>query len=161
MLSPTILEALNKQMQHENTNCQIYRNFSGIADYQSLIGTTKWFYLQSVEERLHFELIADYIQDQGHIPQLLSIPEQSMQTLTLYDMFVKTVETEKGTTASLKLISQLCKEENDDQTYLLIIEMLKEQIQEEKTATDILNRIKLAGTGLGFVIIDQELSERQ
>lgn len=160
MLNERVLQALTFQMQHEQNNAQIYRSFAGIADFQSLLGTVNWFMKQSKEETSHFELVADYVQDQGHIPHLLSIQEQIPSNITLYDMFVKTVEVEKSTTVSLKGISQICKEECDDQTYELILGMLKEQVQEEKTATDILNRIKMAGIGLGTILIDQELGQR-
>lgn len=160
MLTETILEAFNEQAQHEKTNEYIYRNFAGIADFQSLLGTTKWFMAQSSEEGKHFELVTTYIQDQGHIPKLMSIPEQEDTNITLYDMFVKTVAVEIGTTERLKKLCTLCKLESDDQSYKVALDLLYEQVEEVKMTTDILNRIKLAGTGLGFIVIDQELGER-
>jgi len=115
---------------------------------------------QSKEEASHFDLVVNYIQNQGHIPKLLSIPEQDNTNITLYDMFVRSLATEIETLEKLKKICSLCKLENDDQTYKLILDMVYEQIEEVKTVSDILNRIKQAGTGLGFIIIDQELANR-
>jgi len=160
MLNEKVLQALTFQMQHEKQNSYVYRSFSGIADYLSLTGTTSWFKKQSDEENNHFEIIANYIQDQGHIPHLLNIMEQVPQNLTLFDMFSRTVEIELNTTEMLKQVSFICKEENDDQTYQMILGLLTEQIEEVKMVTDIFNRIQLAGTGFGTIIIDQELGQR-
>lgn len=160
MLSESVLRALTFQMQQEQTNSQIYRLFSSIADFQGLVGATSWFKKQSLEETEHFECISTYIQDQGHIITLLQIPEQTNQIVPLYDMFVKTLELEKETTRTLKLLAEICKEERDDQTFDFILKMLKEQIQEEKVASDILGRINLVGSGIGTILIDQELAKR-
>jgi ferritin len=160
MINEIVLQALTFQMNHEISNSYAYRFLAGLADYQSLIGTTSWFMKQSDEERTHFDKFCNYIQDQGHVPHLLSVPEQIPEGLDLLQMFERTVILEMNTLANLKQLALVCKECGDDQTYELVLWFLKEQVEECKMVTDILNRIKLAGNGLGYIIIDNELGER-
>ena len=160
MLNDEVLQAITYQMNFELTNSYIYRSFAGIADFQSLIGTTKWFMKQSEEERNHFEKFCNYIQDQGHAPHLLQIPEQIPEGLTLFDLFETTVRLENSTLANLKNLSNICKQNGDDQSLELLLWYLKEQVEEVKTVTDIFNRLKLAGPGFGFILMDQELGGR-
>lgn len=158
MLSESIVTALNWQLNHEQTNAQTYLMFSAIADYNGLPGATSWFAKQSAEETAHAMKIFTYICDQGHVPHLLFVPEFPSQYCGLLELMQKTVEAETNTTAYLKNISVLCKEEGDDQTYQLILEMLKEQIEEEKLALDTLRQVQYSSSNL--MVIDQILGAR-
>ena len=158
MLSEQILTALQFQLSHEITNAYTYKMFSGIADYQGLIGATSWFAKQSDEEKSHFEKIFTYICDQGHVPHLLQIPEIIPENLSLVELFARSCELEFQTTAYLKLLAQLCKQENDDQTYTFIQGMLIEQVEEERYCGDMHKRVCLSQGNL--ILIDQELGQR-
>jgi len=162
MLSETILQALTFQMNSEITNSIIYKNFSGIADYLALTGAATWFDKQSQEEYEHFNKFYKYICDQGHIPHLLSVPEQIPEMASIEELFRRTVELEYQTTQQLKQISILCDEVNDDQTYEMIFWYLKEQIEEESTVSKIYKRLSMVmGHGAGILAIDRELGERK
>lgn len=152
MLNERVIVALNLQAQHEKTNSYIYRSFSGIADGISLTGAASWFYQQAKEEENHFEEVLTYIQNQNYVPHLLPIPEQIPQPFALYDLFVEALRVEQETTVMLKNLCQICKEENDDQTYKFAMELLYEQIEEEKSVSDILNRIRMAGADRKSVV---------
>jgi ferritin len=79
------------------------------------------------------------------------------EILSLEELFERTLNIENDTSIKLKTVSTICKLEGDDQTFELILEMLKEQVEEVKMVQDILTRIKLCGKGLGEIIIDGEL----
>jgi ferritin len=155
-----IIDALNEQVHHEFLNFYIYKNFSGIADAQSLLGATKWFDKQALEEYNHFSRFYSFLCDKGEIPLMKAIPEQSQKKITLTEMFVKTVEVEKGTTELLQKLYDLATMLKDGQVQELALAYLKEQVEEVKTAEDVLARLQLAGAGLGTLIIDQELGNR-
>lgn len=158
MLSETILKALEIQMMHEYNNSYIYKSFSSIADYQGLIGTTKWFDIQSKEEYGHFDKLFNYLCDQGAIPHLGTIPEIKPQIYNLQELFTQTVALEKLTLEKLKMLANVCKEEKDDQSYELALWYLKEQVEEVKTVDDILKRVIMSANNL--LLIDNELGQR-
>lgn len=161
MLNETVLQALTFQMNQEMNNSYAYRSMAGIADFQSLLGATSWFIKQSDEERGHFDKFCNYIQDQGHAPHLLQVQEQIPEGYDLLQLFERTVTLENQTLANLKLLANICKETGDDQTYNLTLWFLGEQVEECKTVQDVYNRIVLAGPGLGYIMIDQELGTRR
>jgi len=158
MLNDKVLQVLTIQMNHEFDNFRIYKSFSGIADFQSLTGTCSWLDKQSQEEYTHFNKFFNYISDKGHIPQLAEMKVIEPQILTIDMMFAKIVELEMETTKNLGLVSEVCKMENDDQTFGLLQWFLSEQIEEEKMVQDIYKRILMSMGNL--LIIDQELGER-
>lgn len=158
MLSESIQTALNWQLNHEQTNAQIYLMFSAIADYLGLPGATSWFLKQSDEERAHANKIFKYICDQGGVPHLLAIPEQLPEISSLEQLMARALETEVTTTNYLKTLATMCRAENDDQTYTLMQAMLTEQIEEEKNTGDALRQIQYSANNI--MIIDKILGER-
>ncbi len=159
MITENILNALNIQMNRELLNSLIYKTFSGIADIYCLNGTSKWFEIQSKEEMEHFNKFFNYICKQGNIPQITTIPDICNETLSFADLFVKSIELEENTTHNLKLVSELCKEENDDQTFELILWFLKEQVEEEDMVRTIHERILMSLNDP--LRVDSELGERK
>ena len=158
MLSESVLMAMNAQMAHELSNFYVYKSFSGIADFQALIGATTWFEKQSLEEYGHFDKFYKYISDQGHIPHLPSLPEIPPQIYTLQELFIQTVMVEKQTLENLKKLAEICKEMKDDQSYELALWYLKEQVEEVKTVEDLQKRVLMSLNNI--LIIDNELGSR-
>lgn len=158
MLNDKLLKAIQIQMGHELKNSYQYKAFSGIADYQSLLGACSWFDKQSQEEYGHFNKFFTYICDKGHIPHLQKLEEIVPAILTLDQLFVETVKLEHNTLDNLKVLAEICKEVKDDQTYELLLWFLKEQVEEVKTVEDIQKRILMSANNL--LIIDNELGAR-
>ena len=158
MLDETILIALNAQMGHEFDNSYVYKSFAGIADFQSLLGTCSWFHKQAEEEYKHFDKFFNYICDKGSIPALPGTSAIPPQIIDIVELFNQTVAIEHKTLDNLKLLAQLCKELNDDQTYELVLWYLKEQVSEIKEVEDIQKRVLMSLNNI--LIIDQELGKR-
>ena len=78
--------------------------------------------------------------------------------MTLEQLFQQTVQLEKTTLEHLKILSKICKEAEDDQSYDFLLEFLKEQIEEVKVAEDTLKRVIMSANNI--LLIDQELGER-
>jgi ferritin len=155
-----LIEALNAQVKHEFTNYIIYKNFSGIADFQSLTGSVSWFEKQSEEEKEHFETFYSFLCDVGEIPIMPAIEQQPNTNMSLLELFEKTVKLEKGTTDLLQKLYDLAVMLKEGTAIDLIEKYLFEQVEEVKLVGDVYNRLKLAGPGLGTIIIDAELGWR-
>lgn len=157
MLNEAVLLALNTQMNNEFHNYQIYKSFSGICDYQSLLGATKYFQKQSEDEKLHFEKFYSYISDKGHIPHLMTQEEIPPQLLPLDIIFTQVVALEEATLTNLQLVSTVCKEIGDDQTFGLLQWYLSEQLEECKTTSDLYKRCLMSLNNI--LIFDNEIGE--
>jgi ferritin len=158
MLQETVLQALQIQMGNELKNSYTYKAFSGIADFQALIGATSWYDKQSQEEYSHFNKFYNYISDKGHIPYLQALPEIPPAILTIDMLFQQTVSLEQATLVNLQMLAKICKEAEDDTTYELLLWYLKEQVEECKTVEDLYKRCLMSMNNI--LIFDNELGER-
>jgi ferritin len=158
MLQEPVLNALQIQMGHELNNSYQYKAFSGIADYQSLIGACSWFDKQSDEERGHFNKFFSYICDKGYVPHLQTLNEITPNILAIDALFAETVHLEQQTLTNLQLLAQVCVEAKDDQTYELVLWFLKEQVEECKTVEDLHKRCLMSLNNI--LIFDNELAQR-
>lgn len=158
MLQEPVLQALQIQMGHELQNSYMYKAFSGIADFQALLGATSWFDKQSQEEYVHFNKFFGYISDKGHIPHLQPLADIPPQILTIDMLFQQTVTLEYATLTNLQLLAKICKQHEDDQTYELLLWYLKEQVEEVKTVEDLYKRCLMSMNNI--LIFDNELGAR-
>lgn len=157
MLNEAVLLALNTQMNNEFRNFQIYKNLSGIADFQSLLGTTKFLDKQAQDEYSHFNKFYEYICDKGHIPHITTQEEIPPMILTIDSMFAQILSLENSTLMNLQLVSQVCKETLDDQSFGLLQWFLNEQIEECKSAEDNYKRCMMSLNNI--LIFDNELGQ--
>ena len=67
---------------------------------------------------------------------------------------------EQKVTGLIRELSVLSDSLKDFESRPLLDEFLEEQIEEESSVSDILDRLNLAGEGLGVLFIDNELAKR-
>lgn len=155
-----MIDALNDQIHHEITNFYVYRNLAGTADNMSLLGMKDWLHRRAMEELDHFEAFYNHLSDRCCAPSLTEIGSQAnIRPKSALEIFELALKTEEGTTEKLKSLHNLSLVLKDGVAEEIILKFLKEQIEEEKTITDIINRLKLAGEGLGVLQVDMWLSE--
>ena len=67
---------------------------------------------------------------------------------------------EQKVTGLIRELSVLSDSLKDFESRPLLDEFLEEQIEEESSVSDILDRLNFAGEGLGVLFIDNELAKR-
>jgi ferritin len=155
-----LVAQIEEQINHEISNWYIYKNFSGIADKLSLLGAVSWFDKQAMEEYSHFDRFYTFLSDMGYVPTLKDITAPPPEVTTLTELFAMALMVEKKTSAMLQGLFDLATMLKEGKAVDLVEQFLKEQVEEEKSVSDILNRLKIAGEGYGTILIDQELAKR-
>jgi len=110
---------------------------------------------------IHVQKMYDYIDSQGSQIVLEAIGKPPAEFGTLLNLCEAVLAHEQMVTALInKLMTQAVKE-SDHATETFLQWFVTEQTEEEKSAKDIIDRLRLAGdTGPGIFMIDNELAAR-
>jgi len=161
MLSKTMLNALNKQINKEIYSAYLYMSMSAYSQFIGFKGFANWFMVQYNEEMEHAMKIYTYVNDQGEKVKLMAIDEPPVEFESPMDMFEKTLDHEKFITKSINELVDLATEEKDHATKIFLQWFVTEQIEEEGNDNDIINQLKLIGeNGNGLLMLDRELGGR-
>jgi len=161
MISAGMTEALNNQLNAESYSAYLYLSMSSYASYTGLKGAANWFAIQAREEMTHAQKLYDYVNSQGEHAVLKTIDGPPSEFKSLLHMFEETLAHEKKVTGLINGLANLAVQERDHATGIFLQWFVSEQIEEEQSAKDIAERLKLAGeNGPGLFMIDNELAAR-
>lgn len=162
MLSETIQQALNKQITYEFAASHNYMAMSAYFESLNLTGFAHWFRIQSEEEREHALRIFDYVVDRGGRATLGAIAEPQSEFSSPLDAMEQALQHERNVTASINNIYALAVKESDYATQSMLRWFVDEQVEEEKSADEVIQQLKLiGGDGTGLLMIDRQLAARK
>ena len=102
-----------------------------------------------------------YIADRGGRVQLQAIDGPPVDFDGPTAVFEKTLEHEQYITGRIHKLYAMAVEENDYASQILLQWYVDEQVEEEKSATEILDVLKRIGDkGQGLVMLDRQLAQR-
>jgi ferritin len=134
---------------------------SAWSELKGLKGFANWFYVQHQEETIHAMKFYNYILDQGADVNLLSIDKPEANFKSTLEIFKKTLEHEQFITESIYGLVDLALEEKDHATNAFLQWFVNEQVEEESSVSEIIDKLKLVDDkGNGIFMIDKELSGR-
>ena len=161
MLSKTIHKALNDQITHEFYASYLYLSMAAYLETQNLPGFVRWMEAQSEEERKHAMRFYNYINDRNGSVELQAIAQPPSEFQSPLDLFEQALQHEQRVTGLIHSIYALALKENDYATQAMLHWFINEQVEEEKTAQQIIERLKLtAGEGSALLMLDNELGAR-
>ena len=162
MLTPVVEEALNDQIQKELYSAYVYLAMCAYLEQKALPGCANWMKHQAHEELDHAMKLFDYIADRGGKALLRSIDAPPAEFGTPIEVFTTALEHERSVTKSIENLYALSVKEADYATQNHLQWFIDEQVEEEKSATEIVDMFTLAGDHTGAILmIDQKLGQRQ
>jgi len=162
MLSKPMETALNHQINVEMESSYIYLAMAAYAQAQNHPGAARWLHAQSREELAHAMKFYGYIHDRGGRVTLQVIPQPPVEFGTLVDLFDAVLEHEQTITGRVHSLYELALAEKDYASLPLLQWFLSEQVEEEKSAEDVLRMVRVAGlSGQALLFVDAELGKRQ
>jgi ferritin len=144
-LSKTISGALNSQMTKEAHASQIYLSYASWAENLGFSGIANFLFRHAEEERNHMMKILEYILQRGAEVKITSIPAPADKPASIANCFEKVFEHEVDNTNSIYAVVKISLAEEDWATWNFMQWFVKEQIEEETLAMNLLNKIKIAG----------------
>ncbi len=144
-MNKNIEKILNRQIEREAYSSQLYLAMASWAETAGYDGISQWFYVQADEERLHMLKLIHYVNERGDNAVVPAIKLPPAKFKDVSDAFLQTLKHEKFITASINEIVALCNTEKDFTTQNFVQWFVAEQIQEEKSARAIIDKINLLG----------------
>jgi ferritin len=158
MIKQKVLDALNKQLNHELYASYLYLAMSAHFETASLTGFSAWMRAQSIEEYQHAMKIFDFIHQVDGKVELMKIEAPKLEWTSPQQVFQDVYDHEKSVTASIYDIVDLANAQRDHATTTFLQWFVNEQVEEESTALHVLDRINLIGDNKnGLILLDHEL----
>jgi len=154
-------QALSDQINAENYSAYLYLSMSTAADQMGLKGTAHWLFLQAQEEMAHGTNIYQYMLERGAAPVLGAIDKPDADFSDVGQMFKKVLEHEQYVTERINAIASLALSHHDHAAYQFMLWYVNEQVEEEASASEVLDKLRLIGDNQGLLLgLDQELGAR-
>jgi len=161
MLNNDMEKALNAQVNAEMYSAYLYLSMSAYFQSKSLGGFASWMRVQAQEEMVHAMKLYDFINERGGrvILELIEAPP------TEWDSPLATMEAvyehEQKVTGLINELVELALEKRDHATNIFLQWFVSEQVEEEDSANDVVEKIKLMGDARGgLFMLDRELGQR-
>ena len=145
MLSKKVEKILNVQVDREGYSSHLYLSMAVWAETEGFSGIAEWLYQQAYEERMHMLKLVKYINERDGKADIIAVKEPPASFGSVCEMFEKVLEHEQFVSASINEIVQVCIDENDHTTNNWIQWFVTEQIEEEASVKEILDKLKLVG----------------
>jgi ferritin len=160
-LSKKMQDALNEQIKEEMASAYIYLSMAAYCESINLPGFAHWMQGQSQEELSHAMKLYEYIHDRGGRVVFQALEQPPAEFDGPIGVFEKTLAHEQYITGRIHNLYGMAAAENDYASLGILQWFVNEQVEEEKTAGDILDMLKVVGDkGQGLIILDRQLASR-
>lgn len=161
MLSKTIQDAMNEQIKNELYSAYLYLSMSAYCEATNLPGFAHWMRVQAQEEEAHAMKFYDFICERGGRVVLQAIDQPPVEFQSPLHVFEQTLEHEQKVTAMIHDLYGLAVQEKDYASQAFLQWFVTEQVEEEGSATQIVETLKMIGDkGQALVMLDRELGRR-
>jgi len=146
MLEKKVEKILNEQVEKEGYSSHLYLAMASWAENSGFKGIAGWLYAQAEEERIHMLKLVRYVNERDGKAVIPVIKLPPAKYAGIKEMFDQVLEHEQYITASINDIVGVCIEQKDFTTHNWIQWFVNEQIEEEASARDIIDKLRLVGT---------------
>lgn len=162
VISSKINDIINEQINKELFSSYLYLSMASYFESINFEGFANWMRKQSNEEYGHAMKFFNYIYERGGKVALKAIKEPKTEWKSPLDAFSEAYEHEKYITDSIYKILDAAKAEKDYATENFLAYYIKEQVEEEDSASVIADKLKQIGDNFsGLMIMDSRLGKRE
>ena len=161
MLDKKVKKLINEQINKELYSAYIYLDFSIYYEQQGLDGFANWYMIQAQEERDHAMLMLKYLQLNGEKATLEAVEKPDKELKSLMDPLKAGFEHEQYVTGLINNIYAAAYEVKDFRSMQFLDWFVKEQLEEEKNADDMIKKMEIFGNdSKGLYSLDSEYAAR-
>ena len=152
---------INQQINKEFYSAYLYLEFSNYYAAEGLDGFENWYKIQAQEERDHALLFYQYLQNNSIKVTFEAIDKPKCDLKEHIDPLKAALAHEKYVTELINNIYAAALEDHDYRTMQLLDWFVKEQGEEEKSATDMVTKMELFGSDMkSLYMLNNELKSR-
>jgi len=161
MLSEKMNEALNVQANRELYSSYLYLSMSYYFESINMKGFAHWMRLQAGEELVHTMKMLDYVAGRSGRAKMLAVEAPQLSWASPLQAFQHVWDHERVVTGLIHSLVKVAEEELDEAAKEFLQWYVKEQVEEEESSDNVLNKAKAAGDNKAALeAADRELGQR-
>ena len=161
MLSKTLQDAFNEQIRSEFESAYLYLSMSAHCEAVNLPGAAHWLQAQWQEELSHAMKLFKYVYERGGRVTLQAIEKPVTKFSNLLGIFQQVYAHEQKVTALIDDLYKAATKEQDVASQIELQWFIKEQVEEEKNASEVVELLKMSGeSGPALLMVDRHLRAR-
>jgi ferritin len=160
MLSKKMEKAFNDQIKWEFYSAYMYLSLGAYFQEKGLPGFANWMNVQFQEEQFHAMKMYNYVLEKGGKIQLQAIDAPPHAWKSPLEAFQFALTHENHVTRRINDLVDLAQKEKDHASAIFLQWFVTEQVEEEASFGDTVNKLKLVGDGGGLFMLDRELATR-
>lgn len=158
MIDSDVIQALQEQFNKERENSQVYSYASNICKNTSFDGFAKFFMKQSQQELDHAQMVADFLISKRVAPAYKVLDAVGLSS-SLPELTQSVYKLEISTTDALEELYRVAEANEEYQVCSFLVDMLKEQIEEELWSFDLADLVGKADYN-GLILLDHLYGEK-
>lgn len=160
-MNETIEKKINSQINAELFSAYLYYSMANYFESISLPGAAHWMRNQVMEEMIHVQKFAAYVNERRGTVKLEAIDGPQVEWKSPLEAFEAAYEHETHITGLINKLLDAALEESDHATVNFLQWFVAEQVEEEASADAIVQQLKLVGDNKGgLFMVDKELAGR-
>lgn len=161
-MTDKVKNILNQQIMEELHSAYLYLALAARLESLNFKGLANWMTVQAKEEEDHAMGFFRFLLERGEEPVLLPIATPDISSVkTIADIFASGLKHEQHVTALINNIHEVALAEKDYALESFNRWYIDEQVEEEASAMEILEKVKLIGdNGPALYALDKELAMR-
>ncbi len=160
-MNEKMCDALNEQINAELYSSYLYLSMASYCKRLNLEGFTRWMEVQALEELTHAMKFFNFVNERGGKVALKAIAGPPVSWDSPLSVFEAVYDHEVKVTGLIYELVNLATEAKDHATVNFLQWFITEQVEEETSADNIVQKLRLIGNdGGGLYLLDQELGRR-
>jgi ferritin len=160
-LTKTMEDALNDHINQEFFASYLYLSMSAYCESINLPGFAHWMRIQSQEEYSHAIRLFDFVNDRGGRVILHPISQPTIEFQSVQAVMQETLDHERRVSTLINRLYDRAVKEEDYATQVHLQWFITEQVEEEKTVSDLVEQLKMIGNqGDALLLLDREMATR-
>ncbi len=161
MLKEKMQEAINEQINAEIYSSYLYLSMKSYFQSISLGGFSTWMQSQIQEELMHSMKLYDFVAERGGRVFLEAIEKPESEWESPLAAFEHILKHEQLVSSLINDLMDLAIEEKDHATQIFLQWFVSEQVEEEASVGEVVDKLKLIGdNSSGLFLLDAELGKR-
>ncbi|HYG59082.1 MAG TPA: ferritin [Symbiobacteriaceae bacterium] len=162
MYNKALEAAMNQQIKEEFASAYVYLSMAAYCEAQNYPGFAHWLGMQAQEEAGHAIRFYAFVNDRGGRVTLQAIPQPPSEFESIEKLFEEVLKHEQSITGMIHSLYGLAMQEKDWASVPFLQSFVAEQIEEEKSATNVLAMVRMAaGNPQSLLLLDRELAKRE
>lgn len=160
-ISTSMQRALNEQIRKEFGASYLYLSMAAYFAEKNLNGFARWMRMQAMEEAKHAMRIFDFVEDRGGRVTLEAVDRPPPDYPSALAVFEHARDHEAKVSAGIHALFEMAGSEKDWATQAMLQWFITEQVEEEKTSSEIVDTLRMIGdSASGLYMYDKELGRR-